>query len=109
MLDIRGLSSFLYVRTLPNRLCPEDKVNLHYFILEEEYVMSAVKILAIVLILAGVLGLAYGGFSYLAADKAKIGPIELTIKNWKTVNVPIWASLVAIATGVVLLVIPKKS
>lgn len=70
--------------------------------------MSAVKILAIVLILAGVLGLAYGGFSYLAADKTKIGPVELTIKNRKTVNVPIWASLVVIAAGVVLLVIPKK-
>ena len=71
--------------------------------------MSAMKIVAIVLILAGLLGLAYGSFSYIAARNTKIGPVELTIKNRKTVNVPVWLSLAAIATGVVLFVVQKKS
>ena len=49
--------------------------------------MNAVKILAIVLIVAGVLGLVYGGFSYTKkTHEAKLGSIELSIKEKQTVN-----------------------
>jgi hypothetical protein len=71
--------------------------------------MNAVKIAAIVLMLAGVLGLAYGNFSYTKeTHETKIGPIELSIKDKQTVNVPVWAGVGAIVIGGVLLVFGSK-
>jgi len=62
--------------------------------------MNAVKIMAIVLIIAGLLGLAYGRFSYTReTQEAKIGPFELTVKDTETVNVPVWAGVAAIVAG----------
>jgi hypothetical protein len=66
--------------------------------------MNAVKMFAVVLIIAGGLGLMYGGFSY---TKAKIGPIELSVKDTERVNVPIWAGVTAMLAGVILLVARK--
>jgi len=64
---------------------------------------------AIVLIVAGVLGLAYGGFSYTKdTQQAKIGPIELSVTEKQTVNVPIWAGVAAIVAGGALLLIGLK-
>lgn len=66
--------------------------------------MNAIKMLGIVLIVAGGLGLLYGGFTYTKdTHEAKVGPIELSIKDKETVNVPIWAGVGAIAAGVLLL------
>jgi multidrug transporter EmrE-like cation transporter len=71
--------------------------------------MNAVKIAAIVLIVAGVLGLAYGSFSYTKeTHDAKLGPIELSVKDKQTVNVPVWAGVGAIAIGGVLLLFGSK-
>ena len=73
--------------------------------------MSAAKVIAIVLIVAGALGLVYQQFSFTKeTHQAKIGPLELSVKEKETVNVPLWASLGAIGIGVVLLVTggPKK-
>lgn len=62
--------------------------------------MSAVKIVAIVLIIAGLLGLVYGQFSYTReTQQAKLGPLELTVKDTETVNVPVWAGVGAIVAG----------
>lgn len=67
--------------------------------------MSASKIIAIVLIVAGVLGLVYGKFTYTReTHDAKIGPIEMSIKDKETVNVPVWAGVGAIVIGAGLLV-----
>jgi len=71
--------------------------------------MNASKIAAILLIVAGVLGLAYGSFSYTKqTHEAKVGPIELTIKDKQTVNVPVWAGVGAILLGGVLLFLGNK-
>jgi uncharacterized membrane protein len=71
--------------------------------------MSAVKMLGIVLIVAGGLGLLYGGFTYTQdTHEAKLGPIELSVKDKKTVNVPVWAGVGAIVAGVVLLFVRSK-
>ncbi|HTC14845.1 MAG TPA: hypothetical protein VK695_03490 [Steroidobacteraceae bacterium] len=60
------------------------------------------------LIVAGVLGLAYGGFTYTkSTHDTKIGPIELSVKNKETVNVPVWAGVGAIVLGGVLLAAGK--
>ena len=67
--------------------------------------MNGIKIVAMALIVAGVLGLAYGGFSYTTdTHKAKIGPIELSVNERQTVNVPVWAGVSAILIGGALLV-----
>ncbi|GBG14646.1 uncharacterized protein NMK_2245 [Novimethylophilus kurashikiensis] len=70
--------------------------------------MNAAKGVALVLILCGVLGLVYGSFTYTKeTHDAKIGPIELSIKDKETVNEPLWASVAAIVAGVGLLVVRK--
>jgi len=71
--------------------------------------MNGVKIAAIVLIVAGVLGLAYGSFTYTKdTHQAKLGPIELSVKDKETVNVPIWAGVGAIVIGGALLLVGSK-
>ncbi len=71
--------------------------------------MNAVKIAGIVLIVAGVLGLVYGSFSYTKeTHQAKLGPIELSVKDKETVNVPVWAGVGAIVVGGVLLLFGSK-
>jgi uncharacterized membrane protein YidH (DUF202 family) len=70
--------------------------------------MNAIKMLAIALIVVGGLALAYGGFTYTKdTHQAKLGPIELSVKETQTVNIPIWAGVAAIVAGVVLLVARK--
>ncbi len=70
--------------------------------------MNAAKLLAIALIVAGSLGLVYGGFTYTKdTQTAKVGPLELTVKDTQTVNVPIWAGVAAILVGGILLFVRK--
>ena len=53
--------------------------------------MSRIKIVAIVLIAAGVLGLIYGGFTYTKeTHDLKIGSLEVSVKDKETVNIPTW-------------------
>jgi len=71
--------------------------------------LNAIKLAAVALIVAGVLGLVYGGFSYTKDTTAvKLGPIELSVKQKETVNVPLWAGIAAIIAGGVLLVVGGK-
>jgi hypothetical protein len=78
---------------------------MHANIKSSEGTMNAVKVVAIILIVAGVLGVVYQQFSFTKeTHQAKIGPLELSVKEKETVSVPLWASLGAIGVGVVLLV-----
>jgi len=71
--------------------------------------MNPVKLIAIVLIIAGILGLAYGGFSYTKdTTVVKLGPLEVSAKERQTVNVPMWAGVGAIVVGGLLLVFGGK-
>ena len=68
--------------------------------------MNPIKILAVLLIAGGFLAAAYGGFSYTKDTTAlKLGPLELTVKQTETVNIPLWAGIGAIVVGGLLLVI----
>ena len=67
--------------------------------------MGALRITAVVVIVAGILALVYGGFSYTKEDTAaKLGPIELKVEQKKTVNIPMWAGIAAIVGGGLVLV-----
>jgi TRAP-type C4-dicarboxylate transport system permease small subunit len=68
-----------------------------------------IKIIAIVLIVAGALGLAYGGFTYTqATHEAKLGPVGVSVDEKQTVNVPLWVSAAVLAVGGALLLFGGK-
>lgn len=70
--------------------------------------MNPLKMFAIVLIAAGAFGLAYGSFTYTKeTHQTKIGPIELSVADKETVNIPIWVSIAALAAGAMLLLARK--
>lgn len=72
--------------------------------------MSALKILAIVLIAAGILGLVYGGITYTkSSHSAKIGSLELSVQDKETVNIPMWAGIGAIVIGGGLLLMQRRA
>lgn len=71
--------------------------------------MNTIKIAAMALIIAGVLGLAYGGFTYTRQTRqAQVGPFELSVQDNKTVNVPVWAGVGVIVLGGVLLLVGAR-
>ena len=71
--------------------------------------MNPVRLNAIVIIVVGALGLLYGSFSYTKDTTAvKLGPLELSVKERQTVNVPIWAGVGAIVVGGLLLMFGIK-
>jgi hypothetical protein len=68
------------------------------------------KLFAIILIVAGVLALAYGGFTYTKDETVvKVGPLELSAKKKEEVNIPIWAGIGAIVVGGLLFVFGGRS
>ena len=67
------------------------------------------KIAGIVLIVAGILALAYGGFSYTRDKKViDLGPIQATAKTRETVPIPPLLGGAAIAAGVIMLVMSSR-
>ncbi len=71
--------------------------------------MSTLKIAALILIVAGILGLAYGGFTYTKnTHEARVGPFAMSVEEKETVNIPVWIGVGAIVIGDVLLVVGGK-
>lgn len=71
--------------------------------------MSTFKIAGIILIIAGVLGLVYGKFSYTKeTQETKMGPIELSIKEEQSVNIPFWVGASAVIFGSLILLVGVK-
>ncbi len=71
--------------------------------------MNPLRIVAVLLIVAGIAGLIYGSFTYTKeSHDAKVGPLEFSIKDKETVNVPTWAGVGAIAVGAALLIVRTK-
>lgn len=68
------------------------------------------KILGIVLLAAGILALVYRGFSYTKeTHEAKLGPLQVELKEKERVDVPTWGGVVlAVAGGALLLVGARK-
>ena len=71
--------------------------------------MSVTKIVGVLLVVAGTLGLIYGGFSYTREKHdVKLGSLQFSVTEKETVNVPVWAGAGAIGIGVILLLIGRK-
>lgn len=71
--------------------------------------MNASKVLAVILIAGGALGLLYGGFSFTKeTHDVKLGPIEFSVKEKQNVNIPVWAGVGAIVVGGALLLFGSK-
>ena len=71
--------------------------------------MNPTKLVGVALIVGGVLGLLYGGFSFTReTHDVKLGPIELSVKEKQAVNVPVWAGVAAIAVGAALVLFGGK-
>ncbi len=71
--------------------------------------MRSMKIAAIVLIIIGVIALAYGGISYTREKKVlDLGPLEATTKTRETIPLPPVLGVAAIVGGVVLLVVSGR-
>ncbi|MFG6456276.1 hypothetical protein [Roseateles sp. BYS96W] len=67
--------------------------------------MNGLRVFAVALIVGGVLALAYGGFSYTKEETAaKIGSLELNVKEKKSINIPAWLGIAGIVGGVLVLV-----
>lgn len=65
---------------------------------------NALKIVGALLIVGGVLSLAYGGFTYVEdTHDAKIGPIEISVQDKERVNIPVWAGVAGLVIGAGLL------
>ncbi|MEO8505103.1 MAG: hypothetical protein ABI609_14480 [Acidobacteriota bacterium] len=72
--------------------------------------MNTRRMLGIALLVAGILGLVYKGFTYTKNTKeAKIGPLEFSLKDKEHVDVPMWLGVVAIVAGAGLLLSGKNS
>ena len=68
------------------------------------------RMIGIVLLVAGVLGLAYGGFSYTRqTHDAKLGPLEISVSETERVNVPVWAGVALVIAGGALLLMRKEA
>ena len=71
--------------------------------------MNGIRILAIVLIVGGVLGLVYRSFTYTKeTHEAKLGSLELSVKDKETVSIPVWAGVGAVGVGAALLLYSGK-
>lgn len=71
--------------------------------------MKGTRFAAFMLIAAGALGLAIGGFTYTKkTHDTQLGPIELSVKERETINIPVWLGAGALIAGVLLLVVRTK-
>ncbi len=68
--------------------------------------MKAMRIVGVLLLVLGLAGFLTGGFSFTKdTTQAKLGPLELTVKEKESVNIPQWMSLGAMVRGGVVLVL----
>jgi hypothetical protein len=71
--------------------------------------MGLQRVFGILFLVVGALGLAYGGFTYTKeTHKANIGPLELSVDEKETVNIPLSVGIGFLVVGGLLLLIPRK-
>jgi uncharacterized membrane protein YidH (DUF202 family) len=72
--------------------------------------MKPAGILGIILILIGIVALAYGGFTYTKREKVvDLGPLKVSADREKTIPLPPILGALCLVGGVVLVVVGNKS
>jgi uncharacterized membrane protein YidH (DUF202 family) len=72
--------------------------------------MKPIAVLAVVLIIIGVIALAYGGFSFTTKEKvAEVGPLKLEKDKTRSVPLPPILGVLALVGGVGLLVVSRRA
>ena len=66
--------------------------------------MNLRKVIGIVLLAAGILALAYRGFTYTReTHEAELGPIKFEVKDRERVEIPVWlGAALAVSGGAIL-------
>jgi uncharacterized membrane protein YidH (DUF202 family) len=106
---VHRYSSLHYAERMPAARAAPSKLQTNQFNNNERTTMNSIKMIGIVLIVAGLLGAALGGFSFTRdTHKASLGPIKLSVAEEKKVNIPLWASLAAIVAGAAALAAGSK-
>lgn len=70
--------------------------------------MNTLRVVGVLLIAAGLLGLVYGGFDYPKSHEAKLGSLAFNVKTQEHVSVPVWAGGGAVVLGTLLLLVPGR-
>jgi uncharacterized membrane protein len=71
--------------------------------------MSGTKLVGIILLVGGLVGLLFGHFEYTKeTHEGQIGPFKFSIAEKETAVIPSWASVAVIVAGVVLLIVDRK-
>jgi uncharacterized membrane protein YidH (DUF202 family) len=99
------------IGALPAQPCSNGEDARIFFDINQQgtIIMNSMKTVGILLIVAGLLGAALGGFSFTKdRQEARLGPIQLSVAEEQTVNIPLWASLGVIAVGAAVMVLAAK-
>jgi TRAP-type C4-dicarboxylate transport system permease small subunit len=71
--------------------------------------MKALKMIAVLLVAAGLFALVYGGFDYpKSAHEAKVGSVEFAVKSEGRTRIPVWAGAGAVVLGTLMLLVPLR-
>jgi drug/metabolite transporter (DMT)-like permease len=71
--------------------------------------VSGARLIGTLLIVAGVLALIYGGFTYTRhTSSADVGPVHLSVQHRQSVAVPVWAGIGAIVLGGVVIAMGSR-
>ena len=71
--------------------------------------MSGAKILGVILLVAGILGLVVGHFEYTKeTHEGQFGPFRFSVTEKQMTVIPSWASITVIVIGAVLLIVNRK-
>ncbi len=71
--------------------------------------MSAGKLIGVLMIVLGALALIYGGFSYTrSTHAAAVGPVQLTVQHRHNVAVPVWAGIIVLVLGGVVIALDAR-
>jgi len=70
--------------------------------------MGTAKVVGIVLLVAGLMGLFYGHFEYTKeTHEGQIGPLRFSVQEKETAFIPTWASLAVVVAGAALLIVRR--
>ena len=71
--------------------------------------MSGTRILGVILLVAGILGLVVGHFEYTKeTHEGQFGPFRFSVTEKETTVIPSWASITVIVIGAVLLIVNRR-